>query len=85
MRTRKPESPAKTYLEKGQSLSQREAQLLEQRIGGRFARRGADKAKSPTEIVALQLAFEDAQLNEWRERLAKVRARDNERGSARPS
>lgn len=80
IRRKKLESPAKAYLEKGKSFPKCDAELLALRIGGRFARRAEDRSRSPTEIVALQLAYEDRQLGEWRERLTKVRAQENVQG-----
>ncbi len=76
----KLESSSKTYLEKAKSFSDRDAELLTLRLGGRFTHRAEDKSRNPTEIVALQLAFEDRQLNEWRDRLTKVRERESTLG-----
>ena len=68
-----PKLPQAGYLERASALSAQEAELLNLRMRGRFARRREDKSRNPMEIRALQLEFEDGQLHEWRLRLANIR------------
>lgn len=68
-----PEAPAMAYLAQAKALSQREIDALRQRMQGRFERRIEDKRKSSFEILALQLEFEDSQLNDWRSAVTKIR------------
>ena len=70
----KAKPPSQIYIEKAMTLSNSEAELLRKRMRGRFARRREDKLRSTTEILALQLEFEDRQLRGWREGVAKIRA-----------
>lgn len=65
--------PAQIFIHKAMTLSSSEAELLGQRMRGRFARRREDKLRSAIEILALQLEFEDHQLRGWRNSLAKIR------------
>jgi len=72
---KKLEPPSKEYLEKAKALSRMEAEHLFARMRGKFTRRLEDKKYSPVEAVALQLQFEDEQLEEWRKNIAKIRNR----------
>lgn len=66
-------SPSAKYIAKASALSPGETELLGQRMRERFARRREDAKRSVTEILALQLEFEDKQLDEWRSCLTKIR------------
>jgi hypothetical protein len=68
-----PIFPQAAYLEKAKTLSAQDAELLNQRMLGIFARRREDRSRNAIEIRALQMAFEDEQLHDWRLRLASIR------------
>lgn len=70
---KKVEPPKKEYLQKAKDLSKKDAERLMSRMRRRFIRRLHDDKLSKTEALALQLAYEDEQLAEWRKNLAKVR------------
>jgi len=69
----KHKPPTEEYLEKAKALSRKEAEPLFARMRGRFARRLEDKRFTETEVLALQLEYEDEQLVVWRKNLAKIR------------
>jgi hypothetical protein len=65
--------PSKVFLEKAATLSKREVEQLSLRTRGRFTQRREDSKYTPIEVVALQLEFEEAMLNEWRKQLDGIR------------
>jgi len=69
----KSKVPSPEYLEKAKQLSNEEIERLLVRMRGRFARRIEDKKLSAIEAVALQLEYEDDELEEWRERMVEMR------------
>lgn len=69
--------PSTVYVEKAKALSKGDAERLEERVMGRFTRRSDDRKKARTDVIALQLEFEDLQLDEWRNRLTKIRQNEN--------
>jgi len=70
---KKVEPPKMEYLQRAKDLSKKDAERLMSRMRGRFVRRLADKTVTKTEALALQLAYEDEQLAEWRKNFAKAR------------
>ncbi len=70
---KKLEPPSTEYLEKAKALSRIEAEHLFARMRGKFTRRLEDKKYTPVEAIAMQLKFEDEQLEEWRKNIAKLR------------
>ena len=70
--------PAEEYLKKAKRLKGEEAERLLARMRGRFSRRVEDKKLSSIEALALQLQFEDEELAEWRERMAEIRAKNED-------
>jgi hypothetical protein len=69
----KSKVPTPEYLEKAKQLNNEEIERLLVRMRGRFARRLEDKRMSAIEAIALQLEYEDEELEEWRERLTEMR------------
>ena len=69
----KSKEPTPEYLEKAKQLDNEEIERLLVRMRGRFARRLEDKRMSAIEAIALQLEYEDEELEEWRERLTEMR------------
>ena len=74
----KLEPPSKEYLQKAKTLPKKEAERLMSRMRGKFARRLEDQKFTATETIALQLAYEDEQLTEWRKNIAKIREKKKE-------
>lgn len=70
---RKKRLPNRAYLERAAALPKAEQEVLKRRAFKMSARRQEDREKGLTEIVALQLEFEDQQLAEWRARVAQLR------------
>jgi len=69
----KSKMPTPEYLEKAKQLNNEEIERLLVRMRGRFARRLEDKRMSAIEAIALQLEYEDEELEEWREKMAEMR------------
>ena len=61
------------YIEKAKLLTEDEAERLQSRMRDKLHRRLEDKKLNTIEAIAIQLEFEDEQLNEWRERVVEVR------------
>ena len=61
------------YIEKAKLLTEEEAERLQSRMIDKLHRRLEDKKLNTIEAIAIQLEFEDEQLNEWRERVVEVR------------
>jgi hypothetical protein len=75
LRHKKIKPPTKEYVERAMALSREDAERLFSRMGGKLTRRLEDKVFSAVEVVALQLALEDEQLEEWRKNIAKIRGK----------
>jgi hypothetical protein len=65
--------PTDEYLEKAMRLSKEETERLMARMRRRFRRSTEDKDLSVVQALALQLEFEDEELAEWRQNVAKLR------------
>jgi hypothetical protein len=65
--------PTDEYLEKAMLLSKEETERLMARMRRRFRRSTEDKDLSVVQALALQLEFEDEELAEWRQNVAKLR------------
>ncbi|HYN53384.1 MAG TPA: hypothetical protein VES38_01610 [Methylotenera sp.] len=61
------------YLEKAKVLSAAEAERILSRMNGKLPRRLEKEKLSKEEALALQLELEDDQLDEWREKMAKIK------------
>lgn len=61
------------YLEKAKLLSTDEAERILSRMSGKLPRRLEKDKLSKEDALALQLELEDDQLDEWREKMAKIR------------
>ena len=64
--------PTGIFIEKAMALSNREAARLKLRMRRKFERRKEDIARGAIETLALQLAFEETELSEWRLNVAKI-------------
>jgi hypothetical protein len=71
----KIENPAEKYIKQAKLLSKDEAEHVFSRMRKRIFRLWRDKGAMPEEAVALQLEYEDIQLEEWRKKMAKMQAR----------
>ena len=76
----KSKTPSEQYLETAKNLSREEAERVFSRMGGKLTRRIEDRKVIPLDAVALQLEREDQHLQEWRARLAELRAKHKEKG-----
>ncbi|MEO6118864.1 MAG: hypothetical protein ABIP37_07315 [Methylotenera sp.] len=61
------------YLDKAKILSTEEAERIFSRMSGKLPRRLEKDKLSKEEALAFQLELEDDQLDEWREKMAKIR------------
>ena len=71
--------PTAAYLKKAKDLPKAEAERLMSRMRGRFLRRLEDERLTQIETIALQLAHEDEQLEDWRKNIAKLRDKKKEK------
>ncbi|MFQ6334278.1 hypothetical protein [Methylophilus sp. 3sh_L] len=67
------------YLDKVKQLSADEAERVLSRMGGKLPKRFIKDKLSQEEALALQLEIEDEQLQEWREKVAKLREEDEKK------
>lgn len=67
------------YLEKVKQLNVGEAERVLSRMGGKLPKRFIKEKLSQEEALALQLEIEDEQLQEWRDKMAKLREEDEKR------
>ncbi len=81
---KKLEPPSDEYLKKAAALSGKAAERLFARMRGKFTRRLEDKKYSPVEAIAMQLKFEDEQLEEWRKNIAKIRDKHKAKDKPKP-
>jgi N-acyl-L-homoserine lactone synthetase len=63
----------KKYLEKAKLLTDEESERLLSRMGSKLRRRQDKDKVSNLEAMAIQLEVEDAQLQEWREKMAAIK------------
>jgi cell division septation protein DedD len=76
MKAFKPE-----YLEKVKLLATQEKERLLSRMGGKLPRKLDRRKISMDEALALQLEIEDELLNEWRERMHELKAKELEKAA----
>ena len=67
------------YLEKVKQLSNDEAERVLSRMGGKLPKRLIKEKLTQEEAIALQLEIEDEQLQEWREKMAKLKEEDEKK------
>ncbi len=67
------------YLEKVNQLNADEAERVLSRMGGKLPKRFIKEKLTQAEALALQLEIEDEQLQEWREKMDKLREEDEKR------
>lgn len=79
-----PKSPSDEYLEKAAKLSKADTERLLSRSRNKLMRRLLDKKLTPVEAVAIQLEIEDEELAEWRERMAEIKKKEQDK-KAKPS
>ena len=81
----KSKMPSPEYLEKAKKLNNEEIERLLVRMRGRFTRRLEDKRIGAIEAIALQLEYEDEELEEWRERMTEMRSKEEAGGKGEAS
>lgn len=69
----KIKSASQEYLDKAKVLSEDEAERLLSRMSGKLPRRLEKDKLSKEDALAFQLEIEDEQLEEWREKMTKIR------------
>jgi len=67
------------YLDKVKQLTADEAERILSRMGGKLPKRFIKEKLSQEEALALQLEIEDEQLQEWRDKVVKLREEDEKR------
>jgi hypothetical protein len=71
----KLDQPSEQYIEKAKLLSKEEAERLFARMRRRYLRWTKKEKLNPLEAVALQLEYEDGQLEEWRDKMNELKAK----------
>lgn len=73
--------PSKTidYNSKAKKLSGEERERVLSRMAGKLPKRLAKEKLTENEAIAIQLELEDAQLQEWREKVSTIRAKENKK------
>lgn len=74
----KNKSANQEYLDKAQLLTNDEAERVLSRMSGKLPRRLEKDKLTQEEAIGFQLELEDDQLNEWREKMAKIRDKEVE-------
>ncbi len=69
----KIKSASQEYLDKAKVLTDEESERLLSRMSGKLPRRLEKDKLTREEALAFQLELEDDQLDEWREKMAKIR------------
>lgn len=67
------------YLKKVKSLKSDEKERLLSRMSGKLPRRLEKSKLTEDEALAIQLEIEEEQLQEWRERVAEIRAKSEKK------
>ncbi len=67
------------YLDKVSQLSVEESERILSRMGGKLPKRLIKEKLTQTEAIALQLEIEDEQLQEWREKMARLKDEDDKK------
>jgi len=62
------------FIDKAKLLNTEEAERLLSRMSGKLPKRLNNDKLSREDAIALQLELEEEQLNEWREKMAKIRS-----------
>jgi hypothetical protein len=72
----KIKSVDEVYIEKAKLLTEDEVERLMSRTGNKLRRRQDKDKSSILEILAMQLKFEDKQLQEWRKVRAAIKEKE---------
>lgn len=67
------------YLDKVSQLSAEESERILSRMGGKLPKRLIKEKLTQAEAIALQLEIEDEQLQEWREKMARLKDEDDKK------
>lgn len=67
------------YLDQVKNLTQEASERLQSRMRGKLARRLEDKSLDTDEALAIQLELDDLQLEEWREKMREINAREEKK------
>ncbi|MHB1215365.1 MAG: hypothetical protein ACYCY9_10290 [Thiobacillus sp.] len=68
-------APTAEYLQQAKNLSKEEVERLLARMRSKLLRKFEDHKLSALEVAAMQLEIEDEELNEWRQRVAEIKAK----------
>jgi hypothetical protein len=72
----KHDQPSEQYIEKAKLLSKEDAERLFARMRRRYLRWTFKEKLNPLEAVALQLEYEDEQLEEWRDKMNELKDKE---------
>ncbi len=69
------------YTAQAQKLSVAQKERLLSRMSGKLPKRLAKEKLTELEAIAIQLELEDEQLQEWKEKVASIRAKEEKKKS----
>lgn len=69
------------YTSKIKKLSREEKERILSRMAGKLPKRLAKDKLTEDEAVAIQLELEDEQLQEWRDKIANLRAKESKKAN----
>lgn len=64
------------YIAKAKKLSKEQRERVLSRMGGKLPKHLKNKKLTEEKAIAFQLEMEDEQLQEWRDKMAKIRAKE---------
>lgn len=64
------------YIAKAKKLSKEQRERVLSRMGGKLPKHLKNKKLTEEKAIAFQLELEDEQLQEWRDKMAKIRAKE---------
>tara|TARA_B110000208_G_C11799100_1_gene441049 strand:- start:4339 stop:4563 length:225 start_codon:yes stop_codon:yes gene_type:complete len=67
------------YIAQAKILSGEQRERVLSRMSGKLSKRLAKDKLTEDEAIAIQLEFEDEQLQEWKDKVANIRAKDQKK------
>ena len=67
------------YTEQAKNLSKTQKERILSRMTGKLPKRLAKDKLTEEEAIAIQLEFEDEQLQEWKDKVASIRAKEKKK------
>ncbi len=72
-------SKSKDYVQKAKKITGTQRERILSRMSGKLPKRLAKEKLSEDEAIAIQLELEDEQLQEWRDKVNTIRAKEKKK------